>query len=65
MKVYLQNFKGIWILYSDKPISPNIKDEGVVDYANRSFMCHIEDEEEIVYWARTKIHEGETVEWEL
>ena len=65
MKVYLQNFQNIWILYSDKPIPPNIKDGEIVDYSGRSFMCHIKDEEDIVYWARKKIPKGVTVEWEL
>lgn len=65
MRVYLQNFQNIWILYSDEPIPPNIKEEETIDYSNRSLKCHIKDHEDIVYWARKKIPQGVTVEWEI
>jgi len=65
MRVYLQNFQNIWILYSDEPIPPNIKEEETIGYSNRSLKCHIKDHEDIVYWARKKIPQGVTVEWEI
>lgn len=65
MRVYLQNFQNIWILYSDEPIPPNIKEEEIINYGNRSLKCHIKDHEDIVYWARKKIPQGVTVEWEI
>ena len=65
MKMYLYNFRDIWIIYNNVPFNKPITDDEVGMWRKSALMIHECQHTDLVVWFRSKVPNDQTMEIEV